>query len=172
VDPSYNPGQELIDVLNDEGVVVGVATRSEVRQQRLPHRCTYILVFNPAGELLIHQRTETKDVFPGRWDVTVGGVLAAGESWECGTKREVLEEIGVVPEIEYLFDFRYRGDFGDAFAKVYRGVHAGPFHLQPEEVVRAEFVSVDALPRLFQERRFCPDGIEVWKLYSQQITAK
>jgi isopentenyldiphosphate isomerase len=167
VEKQYDPAAELVDVLDEDGVIVGTATRREIRQRRLPHRCTYILLFNPAGELLIHQRTETKDVFPGYWDVAIGGVLAAGEDWETGTRRESIEEIGVVPELEFLFDFRYRGDFGLAFAKVYRGIHGGPFRLQPEEVVRAEFVPTHAVVKLFQERCFCPDGVEVWNLYSQ-----
>jgi isopentenyldiphosphate isomerase len=166
VDSKYDPSQELIDVLNDDGVVVGVTTRREIRKHRLPHRCTYILVFNPAGELLIHQRTETKDVFPGYWDVTVGGVLASGEPWVDGARREALEEIGVDVEPEFLFDFRYRGDFGNVFAKVYRAVHSGPFQLQAEEVTQACFVACSALPALFMERRFCPDGVAVWETFS------
>jgi len=166
VNPRHDPSQELIDILDDEGNVVGVATRSEIRRRRLPHRCTYILVFNPAGDLLIHQRTETKDVFPGYWDVTVGGVLAAGELWDDGARREAIEEIGVEVDPEFLFDFRYRGDFGRVFAKVYKAMHAGPFQLQVEEVAVASFVKRSTLPKLFVERRFCPDGVAVWETFS------
>jgi isopentenyldiphosphate isomerase len=160
-----DPANELVDVLDDEGNVVGVARRSEIRERKLRHRACYVLVFNPAGELLIHQRTETKDVFPSYWDVTVGGVLAAGETWEEGTKREIQEEIGVAAEPKYLFDVRYEGEHGPAFGKVYRAVHGGPFHLQAEEVVQATFVPVGDLPRLFADRRFCPDGMQVWDTY-------
>ena len=50
-----------------------------------PHRCTYVLVFNIRGELFIHLRTATKDVYPSHWDVAIGGVLAAGETFAEGT---------------------------------------------------------------------------------------
>ena len=56
---------------------VGKGLESEMRSRRLPHRCTYLLVFNRHGELFWHLRTSTKDVFPGYWDLTIGGVLAA-----------------------------------------------------------------------------------------------
>ena len=59
--------QEMVDVLNLEGEVVGIATRQEMRRGRLPHRCVYILVFNKSGEIFIHLRTATKDVFPSYW---------------------------------------------------------------------------------------------------------
>ena len=42
---------------------------------RLPHRSTYILVFDGRGELFVHLRTATKDVYPSHWDPCVGGVL-------------------------------------------------------------------------------------------------
>ncbi|HVJ81549.1 MAG TPA: NUDIX hydrolase, partial [Planctomycetia bacterium] len=59
---------ELVDVVNEAGEVVGVATRAEIRARRLPHRCTYLLVFNLSGQIFIHRRTATKDVFPSFWD--------------------------------------------------------------------------------------------------------
>ena len=72
-----NPGDELVDVIDDVGRTIGVATRREMRRRRLPHRSTAVLVFDHAGRLFIHLRTATKDVFPSHWDVAVGGVLAA-----------------------------------------------------------------------------------------------
>ena len=78
---------ELVDVIDDAGATVGVVTRREMRERRLPHRCTYVLVFNSRGELFIHLRTPTKDVFPSHRDVCIGGVLAAGESFDEGARR-------------------------------------------------------------------------------------
>ena len=34
-----------------------------------------------AGQLLVHRRSDAKDLWPGRWDVGVGGVVGAGEAW-------------------------------------------------------------------------------------------
>src|SRR5690349_18486214 len=104
---STNPALELVDVIDADGRTVGTVTRQEMRARRLPHRCVYILVFNRRGELFHHLRTATKDVYPAHWDVTVGGVLTAGESFPEGACREAAEELGVLVEPEELFAFRY-----------------------------------------------------------------
>jgi isopentenyldiphosphate isomerase len=155
--------EELVDVTDENGTVIGVATRREMRERRLPHRCTYILVFNHLGDLFVHQRTATKDVNPSCWDVAVGGVSAAGESFDDGARRELLEELGVAAEPKPLFPFRYADGRTIVHAMAYRVTHDGPFQFQPEEVARGEFVPLADLDRRIAERRFCPDGLEVWR---------
>ena len=71
---SKDPGAELVDVVDDARVSIGTAPRREMRARRLPHRAAYVLVFNRRSELLIHLRTLDKDVYPGHWDVAIGGV--------------------------------------------------------------------------------------------------
>ena len=155
------PGDELVDVVTDDGSVVGRVTRREMRARRLPHRSTYILVFNRRGELFVHLRTATKDVYPSHWDVCVGGVLAAGESFEAGAARELAEELGVTTTLEALFPLRYADPSTIVHGMVYRTTHDGPFRLQPEEIVRGEFVAADDLPARIAFEPFCPDGLVV-----------
>src|SRR5713226_8896717 len=131
---------EKVDVIDDQGRTVDTVTREEIRRRRLPHRCIYILVFNRRGELFVHLRTPTKDVYPGYWDVAIGGVLAAGVTFDVGAIREGHEELGVPIEPEPLFPFRYEDTNSVVQAMVYRAVHDGPFRLQIEEIVRGEFV--------------------------------
>ena len=163
-----NAANELVDVIDDAGRTVAVVTRAEMRGRLLPHRCTYILVFNQRGELFIHLRTATKDVFPSHWDVTIGGVLAAGESFDEGARREATEELGVaIRQLEPLFPFRYTDARTAVHGMVYRLVHNGPFLLQPEEIVRGEFVPVDAVLARTTREPFCPDGVAVLHEYRQ-----
>jgi isopentenyldiphosphate isomerase len=162
---STDPGQELVDVIDDAGRTIGTVTRSEMRLRRLPHRCVYVLVFNQRGELFIHLRTATKDVFPSRWDLAIGGVLAAGESFDAGARRETMEELGVAVEPESLFPIRYADSLTVVQGMVYRAIHTGPFRLQPEEVVRGEFVSLDELESRISQAPFCPDGLTVLQKY-------
>lgn len=160
--------EELVDVLDNAGRVVGVTTRADIRARRLPHRCVYILVFNRKGELFIHQRTSTKDVFPSYWDVTIGGVVAAGESFDLAAGREGAEELGVPLDVEPLFPFSFSDDRTTAFAHVYRGRHDGPFRLQKEEIVRGCFIPPDEVETRAREAPFCPDGLQVWAEFKQR----
>lgn len=163
-----SPADELVDILDDQGHPVGVATRRDMRLRRLTHRCVYLLVFNTRGELFIHQRTSCKDVFPSYWDVAVGGVLAAGESFAEGVRREAREEIGVAVDPTLLFPFRYQDERTSVFAEVYRATHDGPFRFQPEEVCRGEFVTAAEFERRVVRDQFCPDGLQVWAQYSER----
>lgn len=167
---TYNPASELVDIIDDAGNTVAVVTRRQMRAKRLPHRCTYILVFNSRGELFIHLRTATKDVFPSHWDTNVGGVLAAGESFPQGAKRELLEELGLDAVPEELFPFRYDDGVNKAHAIVFRLVHDGPFRLQPEEIVRGEFVALPKVDRRIRRHAFCPDGVLVLAEYRRRIS--
>src|SRR5437899_12724574 len=124
-----DPRQELVDVVNADGRTIGTVTRREIREGRLGHRCVYVLVFNHQGQLFIHLRTPTKDVYPAHWDVAIGGVLAAGESFDVGARREILEELGVDAEPQPLFPFRYADAATVVRSMAYRIVHDGPVRL-------------------------------------------
>jgi isopentenyldiphosphate isomerase len=152
--------EELVDVVDDAGRVVGVVTRREMRERRLPHRCVYLLVFDSRGRLFVHRRTASKDVYPSYWDVAVGGVLAAGETFFSGAVRELFEELGVEAVLEEVGPFRFEDERTVVQAVIYRAVHDGPFRLQAEEIVRGEFVTREELAGMVTRERFCPDGLE------------
>jgi isopentenyldiphosphate isomerase len=160
-----NPADELVDVIDEAGNTVGVVTRREMRERRLPHRCTYVLVFNAFEELFIHLRTPTKDVFPSYWDVCIGGVLAAGESFEQGVRREILEELGIDAFAKPLFPVRYNDAATFAHGMAYRLDRSGPFQLQVEEIVRGEFVPIENVLQRIETDPFCPDGVMVLRQY-------
>ena len=106
-----NPADEIVAIVDDQNRVVGSAPRRDMRQNRLPHRSTYILVFNSHGDLCVQKRTTTKDVFPGYYDIAAGGVVLAGETYEAGARRELAEEVGIrdVP-LAHHFVFHYADD--------------------------------------------------------------
>jgi 8-oxo-dGTP pyrophosphatase MutT (NUDIX family) len=137
-----------------------------MRAKRLPHRSTYILVFNAKGELYVQKRTMTKDVFPGYFDIAAGGVVLAGETYEAGASRELEEEMGIrdVP-LTPLFEFHFENDqtclWGGAFSCVYDGEVV----LQPEEVESGAFTTIPNILRRAESELFTPDGLYVLRRY-------
>jgi isopentenyldiphosphate isomerase len=165
----HDPASELVDVVDNYGHTIAVVTRGEMRARRLPHRSVYVLVFNSRGEIFVHLRTATKDVYPSHWDISIGGVLSAGETFEEGARREGLEELGVTLDPRPLFPFHFTDENSTVHGMVYRATHDGPFRLQPEEIVCGELVSLDELERRMQIERFCPDGLAVWRRAKQEL---
>jgi isopentenyldiphosphate isomerase len=164
-----DPGYEFVDLLDEAGRVIGTVARRDLRGRRIPHRCAYLLVFNKRGDLFIHQRTATKDTHPLYWDVCVGGLPAAGESFDAAVRREAEEEIGVAVEPELMFSFRYADASSIVFGTAYRAVHDGPFRFQREEVLRGEFVTPPEAAARIESEAFCPDGAAVFAEYRKRI---
>ena len=161
---------ELVDVVDVHDRVIGRATRAEVRATRLRHRATYLLVFNRRGELFVHQRAATKDVYPSYWDVAVGGVVAAGESYDAGARRELAEEVGITAVLaEPLFDFVYADAANQVNGRAYRVTWDGPLTLQADEIVRGVWLTPDAVEARIARAPFCPDGVEVWRRHRAAV---
>jgi isopentenyldiphosphate isomerase len=102
--------EELVDVVDEQDRVIATVTRSRVRADRLLHRVASVLVFRPDGRLLVHRRTDTKDVFPGAFGCFVSGVVNAGEEYGQARDRELREEMAIAGAgaVE-LFNHRYEG---------------------------------------------------------------
>jgi len=158
-----DPGDELVDVVDQANEVVGSVTRRELRERNLLHRCTYVFVLNGTGELYVDRRTDTKDVYPGFYDVCAGGVNAAGESYEACAARELEEELGVraVPELRFVH--RYSGPSGQVWGAAFDVVWDGRIVWQPEEVVWGAFLPLPEVDAMIARASFCPDGLEVFE---------
>lgn len=140
--------------------VIGRATRQRMRSENLRHRCVWIFVFNSNQQLFVHQRTVSKDVYPGFWDVAVGGVVGAGESYADAAVRELAEELGIhaaslAPMAPVKFEDARTRVLGWAYGCRFDGTPT----LQASEVQRGEWLDHDALMVALRDRDFCPDGL-------------
>ena len=155
---------EPVDVVDEDDRIVATVTRAEVRRRQLLHRATYVLLRNAAGEILVHRRTDSKDVFPGAYDMFSGGVCAAGESYDDCARREVAEEFGAVgADLRFLFKHRYRGPHGQAWGAVYEARWDGTVRPQESEVAWHAWVAPEQLDRMLGELPFCPDSREIFE---------
>ena len=170
-------GAELVDVVDADDRVIEVVTRAAMRASGLRHRAVYLIVQSTSGALLVHQRSFDKDIAPGWWDIAVGGVVSAGETYDAAGRRELAEEIGVSDaSIEPLGGGQYDDDPASVdgrqddvrqddrialhvVGRIYRVVHDGPFTFADGEVIGAEWVEPLRLPVVLAERAFCPDSL-------------
>ena len=163
------PGDELVEVVDDDDLVIEIVPRRVMRERRALHRCTYVFVLDPSGRLYVHRRTETKDVYPGFHDVVAGGVNGVGETYDASAAREVEEELGITATPTYRFTQRYEGPDGRCFGAVYDVEWDGPIVWQPEEVAWGTFLPFEEVDALIARERFCPDGLEMYERWRKSL---
>ena len=138
--------EEIFDVVDLTDRVVGQAPRSMVHSQHLLHRAVHVLLFDPAGSLLVQKRSATKDSYPNCYDSSASGHLNSGEDYDAAADRETQEELGlVIPPgtLQKQFKIAACPDTGWEFVWIYTGM--GRVELvvpDPKEVV-----SVTAMTR-------------------------
>jgi len=150
---------ELVDVFDEMGRVVESVTRAEMRERNLLHRSVFIVVRSAIGEVLVHRRADWKDIWPSKWDVAVGGVVATGEAWELAASRELAEELGVGGELAYLGEGTYEDESVREIGRIYQVHSDGPFAFSDEEIVEVAWVSLDSLSEWASTTDVCPDSL-------------
>ncbi|MBI4909658.1 MAG: NUDIX hydrolase YfcD [Acidobacteria bacterium] len=156
----YAPHLELVAIVDEANRVVGSATRAEMRRNNLPHRATYIFVFDRQGRIYAQHRTIIKDVYPGYWDLAAGGVVLAGESYGESAVRELDEELGIRGvTLEPWGEFYFHGEGCRVFGSAFSCTYEGPLTLQPEEVQAVELLTLDQVLAPTPDRDFTPDSL-------------
>ena len=169
-----SPSSELVQIVDEHNREAAIAPRHEMRSRRLLHRCTYVLVFNSAGQLFVQTRTPIKDIYPSYLDLAAGGVIAAGESYDDGARRELEEELGVAGTPLTSHGVIY---FEDKLSRVFGGVYSctwdGPMRFQPEEVVGGSFMTIEEVFRKADAgEKITPDSIEALRYYLSRINGR
>ncbi|MFE5818426.1 NUDIX hydrolase [Streptomyces sp. NPDC056479] len=153
---------EILDIVDEQDRVIGRSPRGAAYDKGLRHRCVFIEARDAQGRLFVHRRTPTKLVFPSRYDMFVGGVVGAGETYDDAALREAEEELGVsgLPRPTYLFKFLYDDGAGQTWwSAVYEVRCELPVRPQVEEVAWHDFLPEAEVERLLPEWEWVPDGL-------------
>jgi isopentenyl-diphosphate delta-isomerase len=154
------PDAEQIQHLDPHGVVLGMVSRTEMRARNLFHRAVFVAVRADDGCLLVHRRSGSKDLWPGWWDITVGGVVVGDESYEVAASRELDEEIGLSGvALEYVCDGEYQDDLVHLVGRCFRVRSNGPFIYRDGEVDEARLVTPHQFAQMTNEYQFVPDSM-------------
>lgn len=173
---------EVIDILDEQGNLIGESMlKSEAHARGLWHYAGHIWVFNSKGEVLIQKRA-LKMSYPGLWDISAAGHVAAGEDPTEAALREMEEEIGLKTdkrdliflgirkikeyqgasfdnrEHAYVFIFRFDGKLSD-------------LKLQKEEVEELKFIPLDEFEREVKDTKTASKYVPHGKLFDEVIEA-
>lgn len=175
---------ELIDIYNQDNEPIGLQEmKSKAHKEGLWHRASHVWIYNSKGEILLQLRTKNKRLFPNKWDVAVGGHIAAGEEPLTAAIRETKEELGLEVNNESLeFTTTYQKEMvsGEIDNKEFYYAYLLKFDglvdnlvLQADEVSEVKFVSVANLEKELKNNpeKFTPHG-DYWFFIIEKIKKK
>lgn len=117
---------ELLDIVDENGIPTGaVVSREKAHAQGIRHRTSHVwLARKREGklEILLQKRCETKDSWPGCYDISSAGHIPAGVDFILSALRELREELGVEATPEELIFCGNRHICADG------NFHGQPFH--------------------------------------------
>lgn len=164
---------EFLDVVNESDEIVGKASKQEIYEKSLTHRIVHVFVFNDKGEMALHVRSKNSLFCPLYWDTAASGHVQSGESYKEAALRELDEEIGINAEVNLVYKdlYEYTDEYDDPsinkrgiqkglkkFLATLKAVHNGPFKINPEEVEKAEFFSLEEIQEMINNgERFHPE---------------
>ena len=138
---------EWFDVVDDEDVVIGRATRSEVHAKSLLHRAVHIMVFNSLGGLFIQKRVLTKDENPGLLDTSSAGHVGSGEGYLSAAYRELNEELGIKPNLKFFTKISACIETSWEHLQVYLCKTDEPIIIDKSEISEGRYWSLDEIRR-------------------------
>ncbi len=118
---------EWFDIVTPEGKIIGKMPRTLChRGPGLLHPVVHLFVINSEGCILLQKRSTTKSIQPGKWDTSVGGHVASGESVMSALHREAKEELdisGFTPLFahRYLWEYEIESELVFSFVTRYDG---------------------------------------------------
>ncbi len=153
---------ELLDIVDENGNPTGkVIDRVKAHELGVRHRTSHVwLIRKPPKsktQILLQKRSDTKDCYPGCYDISSAGHIPAGSDYLSSAIRELKEELGICAspdELIFIGNRKYSFEqifYGKPFkenqvSKVYllkRNMDECLFTLQKEEVSEVLWIDLE-----------------------------
>src|SRR5215510_15416861 len=109
---STSEDSESLILVDEADREVGHLGKAQCHQGRgVLHRAFSLLIFNPAGGLLLQQRAAAKRLWPLYWSNSCCSHPRRAESMEAAIHRRLKQELGLACPLRFLFKFQYQAQF-------------------------------------------------------------
>ncbi|MBO0695128.1 MAG: ribosomal RNA small subunit methyltransferase A, partial [Verrucomicrobia bacterium] len=161
---------ERFPVVDKNDRILRDASRCEVHANNLRHRAVHILIFNPAGEVYLQQRSRWKDRHALTWDSSAAGHVGAAETYDETARRELMEELGINVPLKKISKLPASERTDQEFIWLYSGETASPLSPNRTEIETGAFFPQTVIDGWVGARPedFAPGFIECWKVFRQK----
>ncbi len=164
---------ETFEIVNEQGEFLGYATRRECHgNPSLIHQTVHVLVFDKNSNLWMQKRSPEKDIQPGKWDTSVGGHMAVGETPVESALREMKEEIGLdlnTDELKFCYTYLMRNEIESELVRTYYCVidNNVKINFNREEITEGMFWDRRDIESALGRNIFTPNFEEEWMRFKQ-----
>jgi isopentenyldiphosphate isomerase len=166
------PAEEVLDVVDDQDRVLSRAPRSRVLKDYLIHRAVMFFVFDDEERVLVNQRSEAKEIYPGYWSIAFGGHVLAGESYDGAVRRELREETGLETEPRLITSFQKRTADERENVKVYAVTADREPALFPDEIAQGRFMTLAEINEMLSRFDFLPETPTLLKILVEHTSRR
>jgi len=163
---------EEVILVNEKDEVLGSMEKMQAHEKGILHRAISVFIFNSRKQVLLQRRALHKYHSAGLWSNTCCSHPRPGESAASAAKRRLMEEMGMVLELEHKDEFIYKvalekGLIEHEYDHVFVGYSEEVPNPNPEEVMDYRWVSIDELNK---ELHVHPERYTYWfKLLSDRM---
>jgi len=168
--------EEMLPLVDEQGQVIGEAARHEVHgNPALLHPVVHCIVTNAMGALLLQLRRADRVVQPGKWDTSVGGHVALGETIDQALTREVAEEIGAnVARLAPRFLYRYvhQSAIERELVHTFTCCAEGPFQHQESEIDALRFWQRPQIEAAIGQGSLTPNFEQEYAMFRERLVVR
>jgi len=150
---------ELWDLYDRDRIKTGeVSERGKAVPEGRYHMVVHICIFNGQGQLLIQKRSQSKALWSGKWDLSVGGAAQKGDSSWQAAQRELKEELDLdldFSQIRPSLTINFEHGFDDIYL-LNLDLDHNSLHLQFDEVTDVRWVNEETLHEMINKGEFVP----------------
>lgn len=165
--PYFKNPDELLSLCDHSDNEIGFMMRRLRVREAVINRCSSVILMTPDSSFYVQKRRNTKSWCPGYWDLTFGGLVRYGESYEENARREVEEELNIknlALDPVYKFLFEDEASNSKTWCQVFVGVYKSNIKAQYEEVECVSLMTKrEILERIKKGENFTPDSRMAWE---------
>ena len=112
--PVISSDSEALILVNEHDEAIGSMPKRDCHLGKgVLHRAFSIFIFNQAGDVLLQKRSEQKFLWGGCWSNACCSHPRQGEESEVAARRRLQQELGINPDLTFLYKFAYQASWQD-----------------------------------------------------------